>query len=112
MQSRKCPLHGYSQVSRHNCLNPCGQAFNKRLGRHQSPQWELNTSIHSLCHPFYCQCYHGSISVVNIIIIIIIIIIFHELMCIGNNLLAMSVYFSHVSPCVTLTYTVHYIPFS
>jgi hypothetical protein len=24
---------------------PPGQAFKKRLGRHESPQWEMNTSI-------------------------------------------------------------------
>ena len=89
-----------------NCLNPCGQALKKMLGRHQSPQWEMNTSIQSLHHPIYCQCYRGSISV------IIILTIFHELACRGNNLLAMTVYFSHDTSHVTLTHTVHCIPFS
>jgi hypothetical protein len=46
-----------------------GQAFEKRLGRYQIPRWELNTSIQSLCLPFFCPCYHGFISVINIIII-------------------------------------------
>jgi hypothetical protein len=32
--------------------------------------------------------------------------------CIGTNLLAVNVYFSHVPFCVTLTHTVHYIPLS
>ena len=52
---------------------PMGKHSKRGLVGTKVPSGKWTPAFKSLHHPFYCQCYHGSISVINIIIIIIII---------------------------------------
>jgi hypothetical protein len=46
------------------------------------------------------------------VVLLLLLLLFHELMCIENNLLALSMYFcQRPIYVVTLTQTVDYIPF-